>query len=84
MAERVVRTLERTMSEQKELVRSHIKQILASAEEKKIPTDLIGRELINEAIRIYQMQRSIEDIAQELSFVAENLDPDTEFAFMRP
>ena len=72
------------MSVQKDLVTTYVEKMLADAREQNIPTDLIGRELINEAIRIYQMERSVEDIAQELSFVAENLDPDTEFTFMRP
>ncbi len=72
------------MSEQKELVASYVEKILAAAEAKKIPSDLIGRALINEAVRIYQQERSIADIAQELTFLAENLDPDEEYTFMRP
>ncbi len=72
------------MSEQKDLVAGYVEKILAEAADKKIPADLIGRELINEAVRIYQQQRSIADIAQELTFLADNLDPDTEYTFMRP
>jgi hypothetical protein len=72
------------MSEQSELVTAHVENLLAEALEKNIPTDLIGRELINAAIKIYQAKRSIDDIAQELTFLAENLDPDTEYTFMRP
>ncbi|TDI60392.1 MAG: hypothetical protein E2O92_05440 [Alphaproteobacteria bacterium] len=72
------------MSEQKDLVAGYVEKILAEAADKKIPADLIGRELINEAVRIYQQQRSIADIAQELTFPADNLDPDTEYTFMRP
>jgi hypothetical protein len=78
------RALEKKMSEQSELVAGYVAQILADAEAKKIPTDLIGRELINEAIKIYQAKRSIKDIAQELTFLADNLDPDEEYTFMRP
>jgi hypothetical protein len=78
------RAQETKMSEQSELVAGYVTQILAEAEKNKIPTDLIGRELINEAIKIYQANRSIEDIAQELTFLADNLDPDTEYTFMRP
>jgi len=72
------------MSEQSELVAAHVETLLAEAQEKKIPTDLIGRELINAAVKIYQANRSVDDIAQELTFLAENLDPDTEYTFMRP
>jgi hypothetical protein len=80
----VVSELELRMSEQSELVAAHVQTLLAEAQDKNIPTDLIGRELINAAIQIYQAKRSIDDIAQELTFLAENLDPDTEYTFMRP
>ena len=72
------------MSEQRELVARHVQEIMAEAVEKKIPTDLIGRELLNQAIAVFQMERSVDDIANELTFTAEHLDPDTEFTFMRP
>ena len=72
------------MSEQRDLVGAHVQQIMATAQEKNIPTDLIGRELLNQAIAVFQLERSIDDIANELTFTAEHLDPDTEFTFMRP
>lgn len=72
------------MSDHKALVKNHIEQLLARAKEQDIPSDLIGRELMNQVIEIYRLERSNEDIAQELQFVADNLDPDTEFTFMRP
>jgi transcriptional/translational regulatory protein YebC/TACO1 len=72
------------MSEHNELVNSHVETILATAKEQNIPTDLIGRALVNAGIAIWQESRSIGDIAQELSFLADNLDPDEEYTFMRP
>ena len=72
------------MSEQRDLVGRHVQEILAEAQEKNIPTDLIGRELLNQAVAVFQQNRSVEDIASELVFTAEHLDPDTEFTFMRP
>ena len=72
------------MSAQKDLVGRHVEAMLAEAAEANIPSDLIGRELLNQAIAVFQLERSVEDIASELTFTAENLDPDTEFTFMRP
>ena len=51
--------------------------------------EIQARETLRLRERLYNIiahntGRSNEDIASELSFVAENLDPDTEFTFMRP
>ena len=40
------------MSEHNELVNSHVEDILATAKAKQIPTDLIGRALVNAGIAI--------------------------------
>ncbi|MFN3233073.1 MAG: hypothetical protein ACE363_13090 [Alphaproteobacteria bacterium] len=72
------------MSAQKDLVRPHIEAILAEARQGNVPTDLVGRELLQQVIEIFRLERSNDDIASELTFTAENLDPDTEFTFMRP
>ena len=58
--------------------------MLSEAEGKNIPADIVGRSLLNAVIEIYRRTRGNDDIASELHFVADNLDPDTEFAFMRP
>lgn len=72
------------MSEQNEIVEKHVTAMMAEAEEKNVPSDLIGRALLNEVLEIYRRTRSNDDISSELQFVAENLDPDTDFTFMRP
>lgn len=72
------------MSEQNEITQKHVTALMAEADEKNVPSDLIGRALLNEVIEIYKRSRSIDDISSELQFVAENLDPDTDFTFMRP
>ena len=71
-------------AEDRNLVNSHIEQLLASTSENGIPEDLVGRLLVSAAIGIWRNSRSVEDIASELEFAIENLDPDTEYAFMRP
>lgn len=72
------------MSEQNEIAAKHVAAMMIEAEEKDVPSDVIGRALLNEVIEIYKRSRSNDDISSELQFVAENLDPDTDFAFMRP
>ena len=68
----------------KEIVARHVEAMLAEAAAQKLPTDVIGRELLAHVIRIYSLTRPYDDIAAELQFAAENVDPDTEFAFVRP
>lgn len=71
-------------AEDRNLVNSHIEQLLAASGEKGIPEDLIGRLLVSAAIGIWRNSRSIADISSELAFTIENLDPDAEYPFMRP
>lgn len=44
----------------------------------------LARGLMTEVLNAYKRERSITDIAHELQFLAENLDEDEEYAFMRP
>ncbi|QJD59237.1 hypothetical protein HG264_10125 [Pseudomonas sp. gcc21] len=44
----------------------------------------LARALMSEVIAVYKRERSDQDIAHELNFLAENLDEDAEYAFMRP
>jgi len=67
-----------------EAVRRHVKALLEEAEAKKLPSDVVGRLLIQEAVEIWSRNRSWEDIASELTSVADNLDPDADHEFMRP
>ena len=68
----------------RELVNSHLETLLADAAAKSVPEDLIGRLLVGAAIGIWRKSRSVQDIAAELEFTIENLDPDVEYPFMRP
>lgn len=44
----------------------------------------LARAMMSEVIAAYKRERSNQDIAHELNFLAENLDEDAEYAFMRP
>ena len=44
----------------------------------------LARGLMSEVINVYKRARSHEDIASELAFLADNLNDDEDYAFMRP
>jgi len=67
-----------------DLVKRHVAALVEEAAAHKVPTDVLGRLLVQEAVALWQRERSADDIAKELQFVAESLDPDTDFEFMRP
>lgn len=66
------------------VVRRHLGALLTEANAAGIPADVVGRLLLEEVIELWQRERSIEDIASELRFAIENLDPDLEYPFIRP
>jgi hypothetical protein len=76
--------MEFAMSRINELVDRHVGAMLAEAQAESLSTDVLGRTLLARVIGIYAMTRSWDDIAAELQFAAENVDPDTEFHFIRP
>lgn len=67
-----------------ELVARHVAAALQEASEQSVSSDVVARCLLSEAIRIFRQQRSIEDIAAELTAAADNLDEDAPLAFIRP
>lgn len=66
------------------LVQEHVDALLARAREQGVAQDAVARALIDRAVAIYKLSRSAADIAAELSFVADHLEDDERFAFMRP
>lgn len=44
----------------------------------------LARALMTEVLNVYKRERTPADITHELQFLAENLDEDEEYAFMRP
>ena len=42
------------------------------------------RALLSEAVELNRLEREEADLAQELQFLADNLDPERDYAFMRP
>jgi len=67
-----------------QLVSRHVEAALAEAGGKGIAGDVVARCLLSEAIRIFRLARSNDDIAAELTAAIDNLDEDAPLSFIRP
>ena len=67
-----------------EMVSRHVQAALAEAAKQSISDDVVARCFLSEAIRLFKVARSNDDIAAELTAAADNLDDDTPLVFMRP
>lgn len=68
-----------------QMVSKHVEAALAEAAAQKIESEVVARYLLSEAVRVFkQANRSDKDIAAELVGLAENLEDDPTYAFMRP
>ncbi|MCW5748821.1 MAG: hypothetical protein KIT36_21715 [Alphaproteobacteria bacterium] len=67
------------------LVARHVAATLDEAATQSIAPDVVARNLVMEAVRIFkEAGRPLPDIAAELIATAENLDDDEPMGFMRP
>lgn len=62
----------------------HFKAALEQASAEGVDSDTLCRSLLGLVVNQYLQTRSVADVQSELRFLAENCDPDTDFAFMRP
>lgn len=58
--------------------------LLLEAEAAGMDTQLVLRALLSAVVQSNAQVRSEEDLAHELHFLADNLDEEREYAFMRP
>lgn len=61
-----------------------MQQALNQAGEAGYSEQEMARALMAEVLAVYKQGRTQADIAHELQFLAENLDEDQDYAFMRP
>ena len=66
------------------VIRRHLGALLEEAHAARMSDEVVGRMLLDEIIELWQRTRSVEDIAAELRYLIDNLDPDQEYPFMRP
>jgi hypothetical protein len=64
--------------------RRELESSLERAQELGFDPLLSLRALLSEAVELNRLEREVADLAQELEFLADNLDPQRDYAFMRP
>ena len=67
-----------------EWARQELRQSLDVAQEVGFDPGLSLRALLSAAVQQSKAVRGIEDLADELQFLAENLDEEEDYGFMRP
>jgi hypothetical protein len=67
-----------------EIAKRHFSAAIAEAEAARLGHDSVCRALLGLVVSRYLESRSVADVQSELRFLADNCDPDTDFAFMRP
>ncbi|HEX4891327.1 MAG TPA: hypothetical protein VFW37_13275 [Alphaproteobacteria bacterium] len=72
------------MSSAYEISGKHMQAALQEGRTAKIPDDVLARAFLERVLEIYRQGRSLADIASELNFHIDNLDPDGDHEFMRP
>ncbi|MCE4056767.1 hypothetical protein [Pseudomonas sp. Au-Pse12] len=64
--------------------RQEVRDSLQNAQQEGFEPGLSLRALLSAVVQQSKSVRSIEDLADELQFLAENLDDDQDYSFMRP
>jgi hypothetical protein len=67
-----------------DIANRHLTAALSDAKAEGVDTDALCRSLLGLIVSTYLETRSVADVQSELRFIADNCDPDTDFAFMRP
>ena len=67
-----------------EIARRHFSAAVTEADAAGVGHDAVCRALLGLVVAKYLESRQVADVQSELRFVADNCDPDTDFAFMRP
>ncbi|MCL5042263.1 MAG: hypothetical protein M1440_07335 [Gammaproteobacteria bacterium] len=66
------------------LAKEVMQQALAKGQQQGFDEQAVARALMAEVISVYKRGRSQNDIRHELEFLADNLDDDADYTFMRP
>ena len=67
-----------------EIANRHFNAAMEEARTAGENSDGVCRAMLNLVVAKYLETRSVADVQSELHFLADNCDPDTDFAFMRP
>lgn len=66
------------------IAKRHLAAALDEAKAKKFDSEAVLRGMLGLVVAKYLETRTVHDVQTELRFVADNCDPDTDHAFMRP
>ncbi len=66
------------------IVRKHVEAAVAEAAETGYSAEDTARSMMSFVMQIYRETREPKQIAEELVYIIDNLDPDQDYAFMRP
>lgn len=67
-----------------EIARTHFAAAMAAAKVQSQDLDAVARNMLSAAISSMLERRCVADVRAELLAAAENVDPDTDYMFMRP
>jgi hypothetical protein len=67
-----------------EIARKHFESAIADATRAGLDPEAVARYTLSLVIAKYREAHSVEDVRSELSFLADNCDPETDYVFMRP
>jgi hypothetical protein len=67
-----------------EIARAHFAAAMVVAKAQGQDVDAVARNLLSLVISSMLERRSVEDVRSELLGAAENVNPDADYAFMRP
>jgi len=67
-----------------DIAKRHFDAAMADAKAAGEDVDATARALLNLVVAKFLEYRSVKDVRSELTFIADNCDPDTDFEFMRP
>jgi hypothetical protein len=67
-----------------DIARVHFQAAIESARREGQDPDAVARNMISRAVTEMLTRRSVKDVRAELLAAADNVDPDTDYMFMRP
>lgn len=67
-----------------EIARRHFAAAVTEAKQAGYSPDAVARQMLALAITTYLETRPVADVRAEILAAAENIDPDTDYMFMRP
>ncbi|MCP5433148.1 MAG: hypothetical protein H6923_07750 [Alphaproteobacteria bacterium] len=72
------------MSTASEIARRHFEAALAEGGAASHAPDTLARAMLSLVVETWLKERPVADVRAEILAAADNVDPDTDYAFMRP